>query len=257
VFEAPLEVDRSRDDPGELLGSVAVRDLSFRYSEDGPWVVENINFELKPGESLAIVGPSGSGKSTVLRLLLGLETPTRGGVFYDGKDLEELDLRLVRQQIGTVLESSSLLPGSLYENIAGSAPLTPEQVMEAVRLAGLEADVAAMPMGLNSVVTEGASQISGGQRQRVMIARALVKRPRLLFFDEATSALDNRTQAIVAESMAKTNASRIVIAHRLSTIRDVDRIIVLEDGRIGETGTYDELMAKGGAFQRLAQRQLL
>ena len=257
VFEAPLEVERSRVDPGELLGSIAVRDLSFRYSEDGPWVVENVNFELKPGESLAIVGPSGSGKSTVLRLLLGLETPTRGGVFYDGKDLEELDLRLVRQQIGTVLEGSSLLPGSLYENIAGSAPLTPEQVMEAVRLAGLEADVAAMPMGLNSVVTEGASQISGGQRQRVMIARALVKRPRLLFFDEATSALDNRTQAIVAESVAKMNASRIVIAHRLSTIRDVDRIIVLEDGRIAETGTYDELMAKGGAFQRLAQRQLL
>jgi ABC-type bacteriocin/lantibiotic exporter with double-glycine peptidase domain len=156
-----------------------------------------------------------------------------------------------------VLEASSLLPGSLYENIAGSEPLTPEQVMEAVRLAGLEADIAAMPMGLNSVVSEGASQISGGQRQRVMIARALVKRPRLLFFDEATSALDNRTQAIVAESVAKMNASRIVVAHRLSTIRDVDRIIVLEDGRIAETGTYDELMAKGGAFQRLAQRQLL
>jgi ABC-type bacteriocin/lantibiotic exporter with double-glycine peptidase domain len=129
--------------------------------------------------------------------------------------------------------------------------------MEAVRLAGREADVAAMPRGLNSVVTEGVSQITGGPRPRVMIARAQVKRPRLLFFDEATSALDNRTQAIVAESMAKTNASRIVIAHRLSTIRDVDRIIVLEDGRIGETGTYDELMAKGGAFQRLAQRQLL
>jgi NHLM bacteriocin system ABC transporter ATP-binding protein len=257
VFEAPLEVEGSRVDPGELLGSIAVRDLSFRYSEDGPWVVENVNFELKPGESLAIVGPSGSGKSTVLRLLLGLETPTRGGVFYDGKDLEELDLRLVRRQIGTVLESSSLLPGSLYENIAGSEPLAPEQVMEAVRLAGLEADIAGMPMGLNSVVTEGASQISGGQRQRVMIARALVKRPRLLFFDEATSALDNRTQAIVAESVAKMNASRIVVAHRLSTIRDVDRIIVLEDGRIAETGTYDELMAKGGAFQRLAQRQLL
>jgi ABC-type bacteriocin/lantibiotic exporter with double-glycine peptidase domain len=220
-------------------------------------VLQNISFDMRPGESVAIVGPSGSGKSTLLRLLLGLETPTRGGVFYDGKDLEELDLRLVRQQIGTVLEGSRLMPGSLYENIAGSAPLTADQVMEAVRLAGLDADVAAMPMGLHSVVTEGASQISGGQRQRVMIARALVKRPRLLFFDEATSALDNRTQAIVAESMARMNASRIVVAHRLSTIRDVDRIIVLEDGRIAETGTYDALMASGGAFQRLAQRQLI
>ena len=218
-------------------------------------MLENVNFEMRPGESVAIVGASGSGKSTVLRLLLGLETPTRGGVYYDGKDLEELDLRLVRRQIGTVLEASSLFPGSLYENIAGSAPLTREQVMEAVRLAGLEADVEAMPMGLDSSITESGSQISGGQRQRVMIARALVNRPRLLFFDEATSALDNRTQAIVAESVAKMNATRIVVAHRLSTVRDVDRIIVLEDGRVVETGTYDELIAKGGAFQRLAQRQ--
>ena len=257
VFEAPLEVQQHRSDPGQLAGHIAARDLWFRYSDDGPWVLENFNFEMRPGESVAIVGTSGSGKSTVLRLLLGLETPTRGGVYYDGKDLEELDLRLVRRQIGTVLEASSLFPGSLYENIAGSAPLTREQVMEAVRLAGLEADIEAMPMGLNSSVTESGSQISGGQRQRVMIARALVNRPRLLFFDEATSALDNRTQAIVAESVAKMNATRIVVAHRLSTVRDVDRIIVLEEGRVVETGTYDELIAKGGAFQRLAQRQLL
>jgi NHLM bacteriocin system ABC transporter ATP-binding protein len=257
VFDAPLEVEDGRVDPGELGGGIAVRGLSFRYSDDGPWVLQDVDFEARPGESVAIVGASGSGKSTVLRLLLGLETPTRGGVFYDGKDLEELDLRLVRRQIGTVLEGSNLFPGSLYENIAGSAPLTREQVMDAVRLAGLEADIAAMPMGLDSTVTEGGSQISGGQRQRVMIARALVKRPRLLFFDEATSALDNHTQAIVAESVAKMNATRIVVAHRMSTIRDVDRIVVLEGGRVVETGTYDELVAKGGEFYRLAQRQLL
>jgi NHLM bacteriocin system ABC transporter ATP-binding protein len=257
VFEAPLEVQQDRADPGTLGGSIAVRDVWFRYTDDGPWVLQNVNFEMRPGESVALVGTSGSGKSTVLRLLLGLETPTRGGVFYDGKDLGELDLRLVRRQIGTVLEGSSLLPGSLYDNIAGSAPLSREQVMEAVRLAGLEADVAAMPMGLASSLTEGGSQISGGQRQRVTIARALVNRPRLLFFDEATSALDNRTQAIVGESVAGMNATRIVVAHRMSTIRGVDRIIVLEAGRVVETGTYDELMAKGGAFQHLAQRQLL
>jgi len=257
VFEAPLEVERSRVDPGELLGSIAVRDLSFRYSEDGPWVVENVNFEIKPGESLAIVGPSGSGKSTVLRLLLGLETPTRGGVFYDGKDLERLDLRLVRRQIGTVLETSRLVPGSVYDNIAGSAPLPRERVMEAVRLAGLEADVAAMPMGLETLVMEGGAQLSGGQRQRLMIARALVRRPRLIFLDEATSALDNGTQAIVGHSIAAMNATRIVIAHRLSTVRDADRILVLDRGRIAEIGTYDELIERGGAFHRLAQRQLL
>jgi NHLM bacteriocin system ABC transporter ATP-binding protein len=257
VFEAPLEVDESRVDPGTLGGHVAVRNLSFRYTAEGPWTLDGIDFEARPGESIAIVGASGSGKSTLLRVLLGFETPARGGVYYDGKDLETLDLRLLRRQIGTVLETARLIPGSIFDNIAGSAPLTRDQVTEATRLAGLDADIAAMPMGLQTFVMEGASQLSGGQRQRVMIARALVNRPRLIFFDQATSALDNRTQAIVGESLAAMNATRIVIAHRLSTIRDADRIVVLEDGRIVETGTYDELVGRDGAFHRLVQRQLL
>jgi NHLM bacteriocin system ABC transporter ATP-binding protein len=257
VFEAPLEVDDRRIDPGPLGGHVAVRNLSFRYTKDGPWTLEEINFEVRPGESVAIVGSSGSGKSTLLRLLLGFETPERGGVYYDDKDLETLDLRLVRGQIGTVLETAGLVPGTIFENIAGSAPLARDQVMEATRLAGLDADIAAMPLGLDTLVTEGGSQLSGGQRQRVMIARALVRRPRLIFFDQATSALDNRTQAIVGESLAAMNATRIIIAHRLSTIRGADRIVLLENGRIAETGTYDELIDRGGAFRRLVQRQLL
>ena len=257
VFEAPLEVEESRVDPGTLGGHLAVRNLSFRYSPDGPWILEDVSFEARPGESVAIVGTSGSGKSTILRLLLGFETPAHGGVYYDDRGLEKLDLRLVRRQIGTVLETSQLVPGSLYENIAGSSPLSREQVGEAVRQAGLDADVAAMPMGLETFVAEGSSQLSGGQRQRVMIARALVRRPRLIFFDEATSALDNRTQAIVGASMAAMNATRIVIAHRLSTVRGADRILVMERGHIVESGTYDELMAGKGAFYRLAQRQLL
>src|SRR5215468_3989559 len=254
VLEAPLEVPTNGLDPGELSGAIAVRNLWFRYGENGPWVLENIDLDVKPGECVAIVGPSGSGKSTLVRLLLGLEPARRGGIFYDGNDLKELDLRLVRRQIGSVLEDSSLFPGSLYENIAGSDGVTREEVLEAVRLAGLEDDVARMPMGLASAVTEGGGQISGGQRQRVMIARALVLRPRLLFFDEATSALDNRTQAIVRRSIEGLNATRIVIAHRLSTIRDADRILVMEAGRIVESGTYDELIAKGGAFLHLARR---
>ncbi|MCF8532022.1 MAG: NHLP bacteriocin export ABC transporter permease/ATPase subunit [Reyranella sp.] len=257
VFEAPLEVEERRVDPGTLDGHIAVRNLSFRYSTDGPWTLANINFEVRPGTSVAIVGVSGSGKSALLRLLLGFEVPERGGVYYDGKDLETLDLRQVRRQIGTVLETAVLIPGTIFENIAGGAQLTREQVMEATRLAGLDADVAAMPMGVDTMVTEGGSQLSGGQRQRVMIARALVRRPRLIYFDEATSALDNRTQVIVGESLAKMNATRIVIAHRLSTIRSSDQIIVLEGGQIVEAGTYDELVDSGGAFYRLVRRQML
>jgi NHLM bacteriocin system ABC transporter ATP-binding protein len=257
VFEAPLEVDEKRVDPGPLGGHVAVRNLWFRYTKDGPWTLKGIDFEARPGESVAIVGSSGSGKSTLLRLLLGFETPERGGVYYDDNDLETLDLRLVRGQIGTVLETAGLVPGTIFENIAGSAPLAREQVMEATRLAGLDADIAAMSLGLDTLVTEGGSQLSGGQRQRVMIARALVNHPRLIFFDQATSALDNRTQAIVGRSLAAMNATRIIIAHRLSTIRSADRIVVLENGRIAETGTYDELVNHEGAFRRLVQRQLL
>ncbi len=257
VFDAPLEVGEARIEPVTLGGHVAARNLSFRYAAEGPWTLDGIDFEARPGESIAIVGASGSGKSTLLRLLLGFETPVRGGVYYDGQDLETLDLRMLRRQIGTVLETAGLVPGSLYDNIAGSAPLGSDRVMEAVRMAGLDADIAAMPMGLETFVMEGGGQISGGQRQRVMIARALINRPRLIFFDQATSALDNRTQSIVGASLAAMNATRIVIAHRLSTVRDADRILVLERGRIVERGTYDELMQLRGAFRRLVERQLL
>ncbi|MDI1283593.1 MAG: NHLP bacteriocin export ABC transporter permease/ATPase subunit, partial [Reyranella sp.] len=217
VFDAPLEVGQDRVDPGPLGGHIAVHNLSFRYGNDGPWILQDVAFEARPGESVAIVGASGSGKSTLLRLLLGFETPTHGGIFYDDRDLEKLDLGRVRQQIGTVLENSRLVPGSLHDNIVGAAPLSQAQIDEAVRQAGLAADIETMPMGLQTFVMEGGGQISGGQRQRVMIARAIVRKPRILLFDEATSALDNRTQAIVTASLAAMNATRLVIAHRLST----------------------------------------
>lgn len=257
VFDAPFEVGENRVEPGELRGHVAVHNLSFRYAADGPWVLDGIDFEAAPGETIAIVGPSGSGKSTLLRLLLGFETPASGGISYDGKDLQTLDLRLVRRQIGTVLERADLIPGRIFDNIVGSASLTREEVMEAVRLVGLEADLAAMPMGLETIVMEGGSQLSGGQRQRVMLARALVNRPRMLFLDQATSALDHQTLAILRTNLAAMKATRIVVAHRLSTIRDADRILVLDRGRIVESGSYDELISRDGVFRRLVQRQLL
>lgn len=257
IFEAPLEVDGGRADPGRLAGHFAVRNLWFRYGEGGPWILQDIDFEVRPGASVAIVGTSGSGKSTLLRLLLGFEDPQRGSISYDGRDLATLDLRAVRRQVGTVLEKAGLIPGTLLENIAVGADASREQVMEAVRLAGLAADVEALPLGLDTVVSEGGSQFSGGQRQRIMIARALVGQPRLIMFDEATSALDNRTQAIVGRSLDGMNATRLVIAHRLSTIRTADHILVLEAGRIVQQGKFDELVAQDGPFLRLVRRQML
>ena len=257
VLATPPEAEETRADPGPLGGRIALRNVSFRYREDGRWILRDIELDIEPGSFVAIVGPSGSGKSTLLRLLLGFETPTRGSVFYDGQDLERLDLRQVRRQIGTVLQTSGLIPGTLLENIAGTARVSRTQVMDAVAMAGLAEDVAAMPMGLETLVSENAATLSGGQRQRVTIARALLRKPRILLFDEATSALDNRTQAVVSDSLMRLNATRLVIAHRLSTVRDADQIVVIEDGHVVERGRFDALMAQQGAFYRLARRQML
>jgi len=257
ILATTPEADEARADPGPLRGRIALRGVSFRYREDGPWILEDINLDIEPGSFVAIVGPSGSGKSTLLRLLLGFETPNRGSIFYDGHDLARLDLRQVRRQIGTVLQTTGLFPGTLLENIAGAARVSRTEVMEAVAMAGLEDDVATMPMGLETLVSENAATLSGGQRQRVSIARALLRKPRILLFDEATSALDNRTQATVSDSLVRLNATRLVIAHRLSTVRDADQIVVVEGGRVVERGRFDALMERQGAFHRLARRQML
>ena len=257
ILEQQPEVDVSRADPGQLQGGIEVRDLTFSYRHGDTPVLQDISFSAKPGEFIAVAGPSGAGKSTLLRLLLGFETPQSGAVYYDGHDLAQLDLRLARRQIGTVLQVSGLVPGSLYENIAGASPLTDEEVMEAARQAGIADDIEAFPMGLETFVAEDSGSVSGGQRQRIMIARALVRKPPILYFDEATSALDNRTQAIVSTNIERLNVTRIVVAHRLSTIRNADNILMFEAGRLVESGTHDELMAARGAFFRLAERQLV
>lgn len=205
---------------------------------------------------MALVGPSGSGKSTVFRLLLGFETPQAGAVSYDGRDLGHLDLKAVRRQLGVVLQRGAILPGSLFENIVGSAPLGQEDAWDAARMAGFDEHVRHMPMGMHTVLSEGRGTLSGGQRQRPLIARAIARRPRVLLMDEATSALDNRTQAIVSESLAHLNTTRLVIAHRLSTVIHADRIYVVERGRIVQSGTYEELMRVDGPFRELARRQL-
>ncbi|MFT4656492.1 MAG: NHLM bacteriocin system ABC transporter ATP-binding protein [Minisyncoccia bacterium] len=256
ILDSQPEILSDDEDPGELLGKIEVRNLNFSYEEGLPPVLTGISLIAEPGEFVAIVGPSGCGKSTLLRMLLGFETPTNGSVLFDGQHLESLDVGAVRRQCGVVLQQGQLFAGDILSNIIGSSTYTVEDAWEAAEMAGMKADIEHMPMGMNTLLSEGASTLSGGQRQRLMIARAFISRPRIVFFDEATSALDNETQAIVTESMRQMNATRIVIAHRLSTIRDADRIVVIEAGRLVQNGTYDELIEQDGLFKSLAKRQI-
>ena len=256
ILETEPEVTEDKIDVGELSGEVEIKNLHFSYLPDSPTVLKDISIRIKAGESVAIVGPSGCGKSTLVRILLGFEQPTQGVVFFDGQDLSTLNVASVRSQMGVVLQNGRIMSGSIFSNIVGSAPLTMGDAWEAARLVGLEQDIKNMPMGMNTIISEGAGNISGGQRQRLLLARSIVNRPKIVILDEATSALDNVTQAIVTESIKKLKATRIVIAHRLSTILDADRIYVLDDGRVTEEGNYEDLMKANGLFTRLARRQL-
>jgi ATP-binding cassette subfamily C protein len=257
ILETAPEIDFTKTDPGVLTGRIEFSHVMFRYSEDGPTVLDDLSFEIRAGEFVAVVGPSGSGKSTLLRLLLGFETPESGALFFDGLDLASLDVAAVRKQLGVVLQNGKLIPGSIYDNIVGASNLTLDDAWDAARKAGLAEDIEGMPMGMHTVLSEGAGTISGGQRQRLMIARAIVSRPRIIFFDEATSALDNPTQAMVTQSLAQLQATRVVIAHRLSTIVHANRILVLQNGKLKQNGDYNTLINQPGLFANLAKRQLV
>jgi NHLM bacteriocin system ABC transporter ATP-binding protein len=256
ILETVPEVDLGKADPGVLTGDIEVQHALFRYAAEGPPVLRDLSCHIQAGEFVAFVGPSGSGKSTLLRLLLGFETVEAGAIYYDGQELAGLDVQAVRRQIGVVLQSGRLMSGDIFTNIVGSAALSLDEAWEAARMAGLAEDLEAMPMGMHTVVSDGATTLSGGQRQRLLIARAIVNRPRILIFDEATSALDNRTQAIVSASLERLQATRIVVAHRLSTVLNADRIFVLERGRLVQTGRYAELIDQPGPFAELARRQI-
>lgn len=257
VLDQSPEDGDDRTSPGPLDGAVEFSAVNFAYQQDGPTVLKDFSAEIRAGEYVALVGPSGSGKSTVMRLLMGLEQPTGGEVFFDAKPLSRLDLGLLRSQIGVVLQNSRVLPGSIFSNIMGSEEGRLEDAWDAARMAGLDGDIKAMPMGMHTVLLEGGSTLSGGQRQRLAIARALVRKPRILLLDEATSALDNRTQAIVSQSLARLNITRIVIAHRLSTIAHVDRVLVMDQGRLVQQGRFEDLLAAPGLFADMARRQTL
>ena len=257
ILKQVPEVDTGKSDPGQLSGKIEVSHLTFRYDAQGPVILNEISLRIEPGSFVAVVGPSGSGKSTIIRLLLGFERPASGTIYYDDQDLAELDVSTVRRHMGVVLQGGNILAGDIFTNIIGSHPLTLADAWEAAGLAGLDEDIRQMPMGMHTVIMEGAATLSGGQRQRLMIARAIATRPRILIFDEATSALDNRTQAVVAESLRNLKATRLVVAHRLSTIQDADHIFVLDRGRIVESGNYSQLIDRDGLFRRIARRQII
>ena len=256
VMDFEPEIEGQKETVKQLKGNISLRNIFFRYSPDTPPVLENLNIEIHSGEYVALVGMTGCGKSTVLRLLLGLEKPNQGEVCYDGRNLSELDVVSLRRHIGTVLQDGEIFEGTILSNITiGGTGLTEEDAWAAAEAAGIAEDIRRVPLQMNTPLPAGGYGISGGQKQRLMIARAIVGKPSVLFFDEATSALDNVTQKAVSDAIGAMHCTRLVIAHRLSTVRDCDRILCLDQGRVVEEGTYEELMQKGGFFAGLVQRQ--
>ena len=258
ILKAEPELAADKQPVDRVTGHIEMSHVSFRYEENTPYVLNDLSLDIKAGEYVAIVGRTGCGKSTLVRLLLGFEKPEQGGIFYDRHDLNSIDPRSLRKHIGVVIQNGQLFQGDIFSNITISAPdLTLDEAWEAAEMAGIAQDIRDMPMGMQTLISEGQGGISGGQKQRLMIARAVAPKPSILIFDEATSALDNKTQKQVSGALDKLNCTRIVIAHRLSTIRNCDRILVMDKGTIIEEGTYDDLIAQNGHFAELVARQRL
>lgn len=258
ILNAVPEVSEGKQVITRISGGIELNNVSFRYNESMPLVVDNLSLKIRPGQYVAIVGATGCGKSTLMRIMLGFEMPQMGAVYFDGKDLNSIDLKSLRRRVGVVMQNGKLFQGDIFSNITISAPwLTMDEAWEAAELAGIAEDIRRMPMGMHTLISEGSGGVSGGQRQRLMIARAIAPKPKILMFDEATSALDNMTQKKVSNSLEGLKCTRIVIAHRLSTIKQCDRIIVLQKGKIIEDGKYEELIGNKGYFTELVARQRL
>ena len=256
ILKAVPEISEGKQMITRLSGNIELDNVSFRYDENMPLVIDDLSLKIRPGQYVAIVGATGCGKSTLLRLMLGFESPQKGAVYVDGKDIAAVDLKSLRRNIGVVMQNGKLFTGDIFSNIIISAPwLTMDEAWHAAELSGIAEDIRRMPMGMHTMISEGSGGISGGQRQRLMIARAIAPKPSVLMFDEATSALDNLTQKTVSESLDSLKCTRIVIAHRLSTIKQCDRILVLDKGKIIEDGTYGQLIQRGGFFAELVARQ--
>ena len=258
ILESEPETAQNKIVLESVKGHIKFENISFKYLDNGPLILDNLSLDVKSGEYVAIVGQTGCGKSTLIRILLGFEKPLEGRVLVDDIDIKDVDPSSLRKRIGTVLQNGTLFHADIFSNIIISCPtLKEEDAWAAAEIANIADDIREMPMGMKTVISEGQGGISGGQKQRIMIARAIVHKPKVLIFDEATSALDNKTQKSITESINKLNCTRIVIAHRLSTIKNADRIIMLEGGRIIEEVSYDALIAKKGKFAELVERQRL
>ena len=257
ILEEQPETDEGSIFLKDVSGNIDIRGLKFRYDEDMPYLFNNLNLRIHAGDYVAFVGPSGCGKSTLVRLMLGFEQAEAGSIFYDEHNLDDINKPSLRRYcISICLQDGQLVEGTIRDNILfGNSNYTDEEVWEAAKNAALIKDIEAMPRGLDTPISADGQGVSGGQRQRILIARALIRKPKIVFLDEATSALDNISQHIITENLAKMHCTRITIAHRMSTIRECNRIIVLNDGRVEEDGSFDELLAKGGLFSEIIKRQ--
>lgn len=252
ILHRPSETNVEKISPGVLLGDVKVDHVYFRYDKKSSWIHRNISLHAAPGEFIGVVGPSGCGKSTLIRLLLGFEQPSQGAIYYDGKDLANLDVGSLRAQMGIILQNSAIMDGTIRDNVTGGLVATDQEVYEALRLAGFEEDLKQFPMGIRTLLMTGGVSISGGQRQRILMARVLLNKGKILILDEATNAMDNKTQEIVTRNLVGMKVTRIVVAHRLSTIKDADRIYVMDKGEIVDVGTFEDLSRRSDIFREMA-----
>lgn len=257
VFSTPREQDLGHNRPlPRYSGAVDVVDVHHRYGPDSPAVLENVSLSIKPGQSLGVVGPSGSGKSTLAMIIAGLHVPATGKVLFDGQDLAETTLDSFRSQIGVVSQQSYIFAGTIRENITlGDDAISLQEVMEAAREACIDGEICGMPMGYNTLVSDGGATISGGQRQRIALARALLSQPALLVLDEASSALDAEVEARVMANIRAKATTCVIVAHRLSTIASCDEIVVIEHGRLIESGTHETLLNRAGRYADLVRAQ--